>query len=83
VEEFLADPFAISSSNIVRVFMVSDRPCTAKAAKLNRAGGLLMDRCRIMDCLKQASLRGNEARQLCKEMSLWVKALLESTTATS
>jgi hypothetical protein len=54
VEDFLKQAFAISSTNILRVFMVADRPEHKKSLKFNRAGGLLFDRCRITDCLETA-----------------------------
>ncbi len=54
VEDFLKQAFAISSTNIVRVFLIADRPDLNKSKKFNRAGGLLFDRCRITDCLETA-----------------------------
>jgi hypothetical protein len=79
-EEFLLEPFATSSSNIMRVFMVAERPSVHRAAKFNRAGGLLMDRCRIMDCLN-AGFRTNN-RELWEEMNIWMNALIQKPATT-
>ena len=69
--EYLLEPFTAAHSNIVRVFMVAQRPDKPKAAKLNRAGGLLFDRCRIIDCLSADGV----PKDLMEQMRNWLKAV--------
>lgn len=75
VEDFLGKPFATSSTNITRAFMVAERTTQYQSERLNRAGGVLLDRCRIMDCLGTTKKASGDA-SLDKNILNWLVAAL-------
>jgi hypothetical protein len=79
IEDHLSESFATSSTNIPRFFMVADRPDRARAAKLNRSGGLLLDRCRIMDCLSDAVVASSSFGEVATQIGEWISASIRHT----
>lgn len=78
VEQYLEEAFGILSTNIVRVFMVANRPDKDSARKFNRAGGLLFDRCRITDCIGDAMFSSESPfADLPQKIQNWVAAARE------